>query len=157
MPDAIRWYKCKLKPPKNRVSEQQKLVAEVRKSHQTFRNLSFWSGIALKTVHSWCKISQQKKHKSTELLNLRKEEFKEFLLQDSISFAHPRKKYCRKKFLRDTLEITRCKYLQQPQFHKNGIISLATMKITGLQIFYSVVTPHLTNACVTSARTVNYC
>ena len=86
------------------------------------------SGISLKSVHTWCSRPKQKIHKSSQIANARKQEFKGFLLQDSISFEHPGKKYAGKRFLRDTLEVTRQKYLQQPEFHKHGIISLLSMK-----------------------------
>ena len=90
--------------------------------------MSMMSGIALKSCHSWCARPKVKKHKSSELCKLRKKEFEAFLLQDSISYAHPSKKFAGKRFLRDTLEITRKKYLQQTEYHTNGVISLSTMK-----------------------------
>ena len=36
---------------KNRVSEQQRLVCKMKEEYQTFRNMSFMSGISVKTVH----------------------------------------------------------------------------------------------------------
>ena len=110
-----------------RVREQQDLVTEV-KGNLSYRKLSAMSGVSLKSLHKWCSVPKIKKHKSKELAKLRKQEFVEFLSQDSISFAHPSKKFSHKRFLRDTLEVTRSKYLQQHQFHKYGIISLSTMK-----------------------------
>ena len=53
------------------------------------------------------------KHKATELAQLQKKEFEDFLMHDTISFEHPSKKFSGKRFLRDTLEVTRSKYLQQ--------------------------------------------
>ena len=113
---------------KNRITEQQNLVDELKGNYHTYRNLASMSGISLKTVHSWCTLPKEKKHKGTELSKLRRQEFEEFLKQDSISFCHPSKKYSGKRFLRDTFEVIRSKYLQQTEFHKYGIISMSTMK-----------------------------
>ena len=100
----------------------------MKHDYQTYRSLSSMSGISLKTVHGWCSLPKVKKHKGSELLKLRKQEFEQFLLQDSISYCHPSKKYAGKKFLRDMMEITRQKYLQQRQYHQYGIVSMSTMK-----------------------------
>ena len=113
---------------KHRVNEQQVLLSNLKNSYHSYRNISSMSGIGLKTVHSWAQCSKKKVHKAKELANLRKKEFENFLLQDTISFAHPAKKYSKKCFLRDTMEITRQKYLQQPEYHTHGVISLSTMK-----------------------------
>ena len=95
----------------NRITEQQKVVAELKQSYHSFRNMAFVSGISLKTVHSWCSLPKEKTHKSTELARKWKAEYEKFLLQDSISFAHPCKKLAKKRFVRDTLAVTREKYL----------------------------------------------
>ena len=113
---------------KNRIHEQQELVNEMKENYQTFRNIVSVSGVSLKTVHSWCSIPKQKVHKGKELSKLRRAEFIDFLSQDTISFEHPCKKFSGKRFLRDTLEITRKKYLEQRQYHKYGIISMSSMK-----------------------------
>ena len=73
-------------------------------------------------------MPKNKVHKSSELSQLRKAEFEKFLRQDSISYSHPSKKYANKRFLRDTLEVTRKKYLAQSEFHTYGVISLSSMK-----------------------------
>ena len=112
----------------NRVCEQKELVNELKLNYHSLRNMSFLSGISVKTVHSWCSLPKAKQHKSTELRDLRMAEFEAFLNQDTISFEHPSKKYSGKRFLRDTLEVTRSKYLQQPQYHNHGIISMSSMK-----------------------------
>ena len=104
------------------------MVTELKENFQTFRNISFASGISLKTVHNWCALPKKKEHKAKALADLRKKEFENFLLQDQISYEHPSKKFSGKRFLRDTLDITRKKYLADTQYHKNGIISLSTMK-----------------------------
>ena len=91
---------------KNRLSEQQEVIAKLKKNYHSFRNLSFISGVSLKTVHSWCSKPEKKIHKGKEMANERKKEFERFLLQDNISYEHPSKKYNGKCFLRDTLEIT---------------------------------------------------
>ena len=113
---------------KNRVSEQQQLVQELKEQYPTFRQISATSGVPLKTVHSWCSLPKKTEHKAMELANKRRQEFEQFLIQDSISFEHPSKKLSGKRFLRDTLEVTRQKYLQQPQYHKFGVISMSSMK-----------------------------
>ena len=114
---------------KNHIAEQQEIVGKLKSTYQTFLNMSSLSGIPLKTIHGMCSVRKQKTHKSTELANLRKKEFKSFLLQDSVSFSHPSKKFAGKRFLRDTLEVTRKKYLAQNEYHKNRMISLSSMKI----------------------------
>ena len=118
---------CDLKR-KNRIVEQQQCIAELKQNYHSFRNMSAMSGIPLKSVHNWCSQPKAKRHKSREMSQLRKKEFEQFLLQDTISFEHPCKKFSGKRFLRDTLEVTRKKYLQQTEYHKNGIISMSSMK-----------------------------
>ena len=86
------------------------------------------SGISLKNSFRLVFNSKGEKHKATEIAQLRKKEFEEFLNQDTISFEHPSKKFSGKRFLRDTLEVTRSKYLQQSEYHKYGIISMSSMK-----------------------------
>ena len=78
---------------KNRVCEHQERVASLKKNYHSFRNMSLMSGISLKTVHNWCSLPKQKQHRATEMSKMRRKEFEEFLLQDTISFAHPCKKY----------------------------------------------------------------
>ena len=53
----------------NRIEEQQELVSKM-KGDSTFRDLSFISGVPLKTVHKWCSLPKQKEHKASELANL---------------------------------------------------------------------------------------
>ena len=43
-------------------------------------------------------------------------------------YTHPCKKFARKRFLHDTLDVTRQKYLAQSQCHKYRIISMSCMK-----------------------------
>ena len=119
---------CDLKG-KNRLVEHQNVVQQLKKEFKSFRNLSSVSGIALKTVHNWCSLPKQKVHKAKELSQLRRTEFEQFLLQDTISFAYPSKRYAGKRFLCDTLDMTRKKYLAQPEYHKYGIVSMSTMKM----------------------------
>ena len=103
-------------------------MCELKEDYQSYRKMAFLSGISVKTIHGWCAEPKDKIHKSKEMSNLRRKKFENFLLQDTISFAHPCKKYAGKHFLRDMLEVTRTKYLQQSEFHKNGIISMSCMK-----------------------------
>ena len=71
-----------------------------------------------------------------------------FLLQDSISFANPSKKFMGKRFLGDTWDVTRQKYLNQSEYHKHGIISLSTMKAyRPAYILLSCATPLDTCLC----------
>ena len=79
--------------------------------------MSRMSGISVKSIHNWCSAPENKQHKAKEMAEKRKKEFETFLLQDSISYEHPSKKYSGKRFLRDTLEVTRQKYLQQTEYH----------------------------------------
>ena len=107
---------------KRRLVQQKQLVESLKSTYHMFRNMSFMSGIPLKTVHSWCSLPKVKCHKATEMSKMRQKEFEQFLLQDSISFAHPSKKFAGKRFLRGTLEET------QEDYHKFGIISFSSMK-----------------------------
>ena len=87
------------------------------------------AGIPLKTIHDWCSPPKAKKHKGTSRANLKRQEFTNFLMQDTISYSHPCKKYAGKKFLMHTWnEIYKC-YAQQPEFHSNELISKTTMRI----------------------------
>ena len=113
---------------KRRLVQQKQLVKSLKSMYHMFRNMSFMSGIPLKTVHSWCSLPKVKCHKATEMSKMRQKEFEQFLLQDSILFAHPSKKFAGKQFLRGTLEETRKKYLAQEDYHKFGIISFSSMK-----------------------------
>ena len=114
---------------KNCISEQQQLVGKLKEEYHTYRNLSFMAGVSVKTAHRWCALPKPKKHKGTELSKLRQSEFERFLLQDTILYSHPSKKYVGKRFLRYTMEETRKMYLEQTDFHTNGVISLSTMKM----------------------------
>ena len=113
---------------KNRISEQQKIVSELRDEFHTYRNMASVSGISVKTVHIWCALPKKRIHKASALSKLRREEYEEFLLQDTISFAHPAKKFAGQRFLRDTVEETRKKFLEQTQYHSHGILSMSSMK-----------------------------
>ena len=112
---------------KKRTKEQQDVVSELRSDYGSYRNISAMCGISVKTIHKYCSETKEKIHKATELCRLRKEEYEAFLMQDTITFEHPCKKFAGKRFLRDTLEVTRNKYLQQPQYHKFDIISRTSM------------------------------
>ena len=113
---------------KNWLKEQEELVCKLKNHYPSFRKIARASGISLKSVHNWCSQPKGKVRKMSALAQLRKDEFECFLLQDSISYAHPSKKYVGKRFLHDTLEVTRTKYLQQSEFHSHGIISMSSMK-----------------------------
>ena len=112
---------------KNRVIEQQELVEKLKESYHSYRNMSHMSGIPLKSLHKWCSHPSKREHKAKQITKLRKKEFEDFLLQDSISFTHPAK-FHGKRFLHDTLEVIRKKYLLQSQYHTHGVISMSSMK-----------------------------
>ena len=83
---------------KNCVVEQQQHVGDLMQKFHSYQNLSSVSGIPLKTVHSWCTPHKNRTHKASELSRKWKQEYVQFLMQDSISFAHPSKKYAGKCF-----------------------------------------------------------
>ena len=113
---------------RNRLVEQESKVKQIRSKYQSFRKLSGRTGIPLKTVHDWCSKPKEKIHKAKELSNLRRAELVDFLMQDSITFPHPCKKHSGRRFMRDTWDVTREKYLLQPEYHKYGVLALSTMK-----------------------------
>ena len=112
----------------NRIREQQLLVVETKKIFGSYRKLSAVAGVPLKTVHQWCALPKERKHRSTEKAKLRREEFINFLMQDTVTYSHPCKKYAGKRFLLDTWDEIYKRYLEQPRFHKNGLISKSTMR-----------------------------
>ena len=132
----------------NRIREQQCLVLKLRENVGSYRDITKASGTALKTVHEWCLVPKTREHKATSMAKLRKEEFVNFLMQDTITFSSPAKKeefvnflmqdtitfsspakrFAGKRFMVDTWAEIYKKYLQQPQFHKYGIISMSTMQ-----------------------------
>ena len=111
----------------NRVDEQQQRVKEIKNDFGSLRHISSITGVSLKTVAKWCTVPTASVKKRVELSKLRREEYEEFLNQDSISFAHPCKKYDGRRYLRYTMAETRKLYLAQPQFHKYGILSKTRM------------------------------
>ena len=119
---------CTLKR-QNRIIEQQEMVVKLKEVHGSYRSLSKVSGIPLKTVHGWCAIPKNREHRGTSRANLRREEFTNFLMQDTISYSYPCKKYAGKKFLLYTWDEIFKRYHQQPEFHKHGVISRTTMRM----------------------------
>ena len=117
---------CTLKN-QNRVTEQASKVLEMKSEFGSLRNIADVSGVSLKTVQKWCTAPSTKPKRRVELSKLRRQELEEFYNQDSISFAHPCKKYDGKRYLRYTLEETRRLYLTQSEFHKFGILSKTRM------------------------------
>ena len=113
---------------KNRKKEHSTIVQDLKMSYSSLREMSIVSGISKKTLQIWCSAPEKKMHKATELMMRRKEEYERFLLQDTISFEHPCKKYAGKRFLRYTMDIIREKYKQQTEFHKYGMVSVSCMK-----------------------------
>ena len=77
----------------NQIIEQQELVSKLKIEHGSYRNLSKLAGVPLKTVHAWCSQPKERSHKSKERSELRRQEFTNFLMQDTITFSYPCKKY----------------------------------------------------------------
>ena len=73
-------------------------------------------------------MPKERKHKSTELSELREKEFVNFMMQDTITFSSSCKRYADKRFMLDTWSETYKKYLQQPEFHTHGVIDKSTMR-----------------------------
>ena len=114
---------------KNRIREQQQLVAKLKSSYGSYRSISNLAGIALKTVHQWCSKPKIRVHKGKARAAMKKNEFTNFLMQDTMTYSNPGKRYSGKKFLMYTWkEVYRC-YLQQPEYHKNGQISRSSMRV----------------------------
>ena len=111
----------------NRIWEQQDLVVKLRAGVGSYQDISKCSGTALKTVHEWCSTPKDRIHKLTSKANLCKEEFINFLMQDTIMFSCSSKRFAGKRFMVDTLAEIYKKYLEQPQFHTQGIISKSTL------------------------------
>ena len=87
------------------------------------------SGIPLKTVHEWCAVPKERQHKATIRANMKRDEFINFLMQDTIMYSHPCKKYAGKKFILHTWDEIYKRYLTQPEYHKHRIISKTSMHV----------------------------
>ena len=111
----------------NRIDEQMNKVREIKEEYGSLRKISDLTGVSLKTVHKWCTSRNTKVKKRVELAEKRRKEFEQFLLQDTVTFAHPCKKYDGIRYLRNTVEETRKIYLSQPEYHRYGILSLTRM------------------------------
>ena len=59
---------------------------------------------------------------------MRRNEFVNFLIQDTVTYSTSCKWYAGKKFLIYTWQKTHEMYLEQEQFHTHGIISKSTMR-----------------------------
>ena len=77
----------------NRIIEQQALIVKLKDRNGSYRCISKSSGIPLKTVHDWCSLPKNRQHKATEKAKMRKEEFINFVMQDTISYSNPSNKY----------------------------------------------------------------
>ena len=86
----------------NRIQEQQDLVVKLRAGVGSYQDISKCSGTALKTVHEWCSTPKDRIHKLTSKANLHKEEFVNFLMQDTITFSCSSKRFAGKRFTVDT-------------------------------------------------------
>ena len=104
------------------------MVSKLKQDIGVYREISSVSGVSLKTVHHWCVAPKNRKHKGTARADLRREEFTNFLMQDTITFSHPCKKYAGKKFLMHTWDQVHKCYVQQIEFHQQGMISKTTMR-----------------------------
>ena len=112
----------------NRIREQQKLVVTMKSMYGSYRDIAKTSGIALKTVHRWCSIPKDRKHKGTIRADMKREEFTNFLMQNTITYSHLCKRYAGKKFLMHTWQEIHKRYIEQPEFHKHGIMSQTSMR-----------------------------
>ena len=124
----------------NRIREQQKVVNQMKKKIAialqkknkdmcSFHDIASISGVPLKTVHSWCSIPKERQHKAISCAKLWKEEFINFLMQDTITFSDPCKRHAGKRFLLHTWDEVYKRYLQQPECHKNGVLSCTTLRM----------------------------
>ena len=113
----------------NRIREQQMLIEKLKSQQGSYRKIAKITGIALKTVHEWCAEPKSREHRGTIRKNLKQEAFINFVMQDTVTYSHPCKRYSGKRFLMGTLEETYQKYLQQPAYHKNGILSRTRMRM----------------------------
>ena len=96
----------------NRVIEQQSLVIKLKGDVGSYRCISRSSGIPLKTIHCWCSPRKERQHKATAQKKLRSDKFTNFLMQDTISFCNPSKKFAGKRFLLHSLEEVYNRYCQ---------------------------------------------
>ena len=112
----------------NRIREQQDKVVELKK-HGSYRTLKALTGIPLKTLHDWCAEPKERNHKGTTRSQMKKDEFLNLLMQDTITYSHPCKHYAGKKFLLHTWDEVYKRYINQPEFHRHGIISKTSMRI----------------------------
>ena len=105
------------------------MVVKLKDEHGSYRVLSRLAGIPVKTIHSWCAEPKEREHKAISCALLRKSEFTNFLMQDTVLFSHPCKKFAGKKFLLHTWNKIYQMYQEQPEFHKNGLILKTSMRV----------------------------
>ena len=105
------------------------MVGELKAVYGSYRNISQISGIPLKTVHCWCSILKIRQHKGTSHAAMKREEFTNFLMQDTVSYSHSSQKYAGKKFLLHTWNEIYKIYEQQEEYHKHGLISKTAMRL----------------------------
>ena len=113
----------------NRIREQQDFVTKLKAKHGSYQSLNRISGVPLKTIHCWCSIPKNCEHKGTVRAQMKHEEFTNFLMQDTISYSDPCKKFSGKKFLMYTWDEIYKRYQQQKDFHKHGLISRTAMQM----------------------------
>ena len=83
----------------NHIREQESSVKKLKEKIGSYRDIAKLSGIALKTVHDWCSAPKNREHKLISRSNLRKEEFVNFMMQDTITFSSSCKRYSGKRFM----------------------------------------------------------
>ena len=113
---------------RNRISEQQRLVSEVKIEYGGIRKIAQLSGCRKNYVAWICSKPEFKLHKATLMKEKRKQEFMQFIEMESVSFVSPCRKYADKKFLLSTLDETYQLYEKHEEFHRNGKIAKSTMK-----------------------------
>ena len=78
-------HEIKCLKKQNRITEQQEKFFQLKNKISTYREIARIAGVAIKTVHDWCSIPKKRTHKSTNMSQLRRQEFENFLMQDTIT------------------------------------------------------------------------
>ena len=112
----------------NNFTEQKKVVSELREKYGSYKEIAEVAGMSKTSVFNICKNKTKKKHKGTELAELRKKEIEEFWNQEAVSQSMPGKAYAGKKFLISTLKGSYGKYRVAEHLHENGMMSLTTLR-----------------------------
>ena len=107
----------------NRIIEQQAIVVKLKEKYWSIQSNINDFRHSIKNCASVVFHSQGKELKGTSRAKLKKAEFINFLMQDTISFSNPLQKVCWKTILLHTWDDIYRTYLEQEQFHKHGVLS----------------------------------